>query len=410
MALGSFQLFLGQVATSPEVLKLRVIQIIFDILMVHEGAFLGQGSTNGDKIVDFLLQLLENEELPRVQALLCVGLAKLMLAGMIAEERVLQTLVLVFISPETAENQELRQCLSYFFPVYAYSSVANQRRMRNVRLHTLICPRVAANLLLRSSFRRSRRSLKLIAIGTERRYWSLRHKSRTCLPTGPILSVQSASSPLLRVVVVVTLTQPPRTAVKGIRNGSEKDPVQLELAADIVKALFSVDYDSKPPQTHLAQRQVLTASSEEDKKALCQMLGKLHMPDEVDDDKVRTLKLLVSNLRSVRFPLSRVIVLYNLIGKCPQRRPPRDTTAKNALAKFETALSKKYERQLENFSEEELRKLEELRDMFEFLDDIIPLEEDEDELPRKGKKRCVCRVLLACPPACSERASALGAQ
>ena len=194
MALGSFQLFLGQVATSPEVLKLRVIQIIFDILMVHEGAFLGQGSTNGDKIVDFLLQLLENEELPRVQALLCVGLAKLMLAGMIAEERVLQTLVLVFISPETAENQELRQCLSYFFPVYAYSSVANQRRMRNVRLHTLITCRVASDPLLRSSSRRSRRSLRHIATGMERRYWSPRHKSRTCLPTGLILSVQSASS------------------------------------------------------------------------------------------------------------------------------------------------------------------------------------------------------------------------
>ena len=42
-------------------------------------------------------------------------------------------LVLVFISPETAENQELRQCLSYFFPVYAYSSQANQRRMKDVR-------------------------------------------------------------------------------------------------------------------------------------------------------------------------------------------------------------------------------------------------------------------------------------
>ena len=74
------------------------------------------------------------------------------------------------------------------------------------------------------------------------------------------------------------------------------------------------------------------------------MLSKLHMPDEVDDDKVRTLKLLVSNLRSVRFSPSRLTVLYKLISECLQRRPPRDTTAKNALAKFETALSKKYER------------------------------------------------------------------
>ena len=57
-----------------------------------------------------------------------------------------------------------------------------------------------------------------------------------------------------------------------------------------------------------------------------------------------------------------------------QRRPPRDTSAKNALSKFENALSKKYEKALENFSEDEFRKLEELKDLFEFLDDIIPLD------------------------------------
>jgi hypothetical protein len=39
--------------------------------------------------------------------------------------------------------------------------------------------------------------------------------------------------------------------------------------------------------------------AEEDKKALCQVLGKLHIPDTVDDDKLRTLKLLMHSLRSV---------------------------------------------------------------------------------------------------------------
>ncbi len=72
-----------------------------------------------------------------------------------------------------------------------------------------------------------------------------------------------------------------------------------------------------------------------------------------------------------------------------QRRPPRDTTAKNALAKFDATITKKYEKQLENFSDEELRKLEELKELFEFLDDIIPLEDDEDEAPKKGRKRLV---------------------
>jgi condensin complex subunit 3 len=43
MALNSFQLFLGQIQSAPEVLKIRVLQIVFDILMVHEGEFLGKG-------------------------------------------------------------------------------------------------------------------------------------------------------------------------------------------------------------------------------------------------------------------------------------------------------------------------------------------------------------------------------
>lgn len=44
----------------------------------------------------------------------------------------LKSLVLVYVSPETADNQELRQCLAYFFPVYCYSNPRNQRRMQQV--------------------------------------------------------------------------------------------------------------------------------------------------------------------------------------------------------------------------------------------------------------------------------------
>jgi condensin complex subunit 3 len=44
MALNSFQLFLSQVQAAPEVLKLRVLQVVFDVLMVHEGDFLANAS------------------------------------------------------------------------------------------------------------------------------------------------------------------------------------------------------------------------------------------------------------------------------------------------------------------------------------------------------------------------------
>jgi condensin complex subunit 3 len=97
-----------------------------------------------------------------------------------------------------------------------------------------------------------------------------------------------------------------------------------------------------------------------DKKVLCQALSKLYLPPETDDDdKVRTLKLLVHNLRA--------------------RRPPRDASALASLVKFDGALSKRFEKQLEDFNEAEYRQLQSLQGLFEFLDDIVPLDEDEDE-------------------------------
>lgn len=48
------------------------------------------------------------------------------------EFQILQKLVIVYFAPETIDNQDLRQCLTYFFPVYCYSAPANQRRMFEV--------------------------------------------------------------------------------------------------------------------------------------------------------------------------------------------------------------------------------------------------------------------------------------
>ena len=109
MALSSFQLFLSQVQSAPEVLKIRVLQTIFDILMVHEGVFLGPNSANNEMIILFLLSLFEGEESDKVQAVLAVGIAKLMLAGMVADERSIEsTWALMGLSSKLA--QSVRVC------------------------------------------------------------------------------------------------------------------------------------------------------------------------------------------------------------------------------------------------------------------------------------------------------------
>ena len=70
-SLNSFQLFINQVQMASDLLKTCMLKIVFDILMAY-------------------------------------------------------------VSPYTSDNQELRQCISYFFPVYCYSSPINQQNMQKV--------------------------------------------------------------------------------------------------------------------------------------------------------------------------------------------------------------------------------------------------------------------------------------
>jgi condensin complex subunit 3 len=124
------------------------------------------------------------------------------------------------------------------------------------------------------------------------------------------------------------------------------------------------------------------------------MFSKLHIPDAVDDALIRRLKLYVDTVKSVRrsFAISFPLFGCSDYGMSDvQHRPLKDATSRNSLTKFDALISKKFEKQLE-LKEEELRKSEELQDLFEFLDDIIP--EDDGEIvdlepKRRGRKRYV---------------------
>ena len=120
MALNSFQLFLNQLQ-SPSLAdkhKMPVLKIVFDILMVHEAHFLGPSSPTvssteytdsailtfyfqGEKIIEFLMHVFENTELPEMHSLMVTGLTKLVLSGMIKDNRVWLLVLNILSSPLT---------------------------------------------------------------------------------------------------------------------------------------------------------------------------------------------------------------------------------------------------------------------------------------------------------------------
>ena len=105
--MNSLQLFLSQVKSAPESSRVKVLQIVFDILMTYEKDILGKpehivclfnvlcfscmfnaATSQGQRVIAFIMQVLETEDSKAIQALICLGLSKLMLFGLVTDERV----------------------------------------------------------------------------------------------------------------------------------------------------------------------------------------------------------------------------------------------------------------------------------------------------------------------------------
>ncbi|KAG5642733.1 hypothetical protein DXG03_002278 [Asterophora parasitica] len=228
---------IAKVQSTPEGLKLRVLQIIFDILIVYEQDFFARSEDIAQQITNFLLQSLESEDSPAIQALMCVGLSKLLLSGLIKDPKVLTCLILIYVSPTTSTNEELRQCLSYFFPVYCYSAPDNQKRMRSIFISTF-------DLFLRA---------------------------RENLDDGQDMITLSQFGLLL-----TDWTNPLKSAeMWGLKTDVGDHHTHVELSLDILRAL----YDSE--------------RSDEELKVPCQLLRHLHIIPGLDSRSIHKLDILL---------------------------------------------------------------------------------------------------------------------
>ncbi|KAF8797851.1 hypothetical protein BYT27DRAFT_7123670 [Phlegmacium glaucopus] len=325
LAIKSIPLFMSQISTSPISIKTILVEALFDIFMKHDADMFRNHDNNIEALTRFLMGHIKGEQDPKVKALLCKGTAKLVLAGMITDVDVIKNLIKAYLDPLTADNQELRQCLAFFLQMYSYSSPANQKRMCEIFIHV---------------------------------FFDVNEDRKVAKDGGEQSDIVSSAQV---AAMFIDWTDPLRLSqainARKTQDGTNADEcVQLDMAEDILKILFEKD--------------LKVGIEKEDKRVLCQMLNKLHVPDVVDDYRIRSLKLLMDNLRA--------------------RRPLRDSACNAAFTKFETVFSKKFEKQLQHFTEEEFRKLEELTKLFEFLDSIIPLDDDENEsidAPRRSRIR-----------------------
>ncbi|KAL1732694.1 armadillo-type protein [Schizophyllum commune] len=114
-----------------------------------------------------------------------------------------------------------------------------------------------------------------------------------------------------------------------------------------------------------------TDPEQDERKPLCSMLPALRLPDgeDVDALKVQKVKLLTETLLKGRHP--------------PPGKGPRDL-----VEKFDKQLEKRYASQLEGFSREEARERDEFKALFEFVDDLLTSDGEEDVKPStRGSSR-----------------------
>ncbi|ODQ66377.1 hypothetical protein NADFUDRAFT_13391, partial [Nadsonia fulvescens var. elongata DSM 6958] len=121
-----------------EELQIESLKIIGDLLIVHGPAILDvEGCVDSLSLFRLFYKAIRNSESHEVQATAAEALCKLFLAGVIKEEELLKAIVMVYFHHDSSENHALRQILNFCLPVYAYSSLENQKRIANITVDSL---------------------------------------------------------------------------------------------------------------------------------------------------------------------------------------------------------------------------------------------------------------------------------
>lgn len=238
-----------------------------------------------------------------MQAAGTTALCKLMLTSVITDEDLLKQGVLSYFDPTTKENAAVRQALTYFLPVYCHSKRENMARMASVAPAIL-----HSQLNLSEEVDEEEELVGISAVGSMLVDWTDARK----------LVVQDHAQ--------VSWDDMGRKEVKAA-NGD----IHLDLAEALFERALTSGCSSKPPSPLspllIALQLILhflwpllTLHSEEEKKAITSMLGKLYITSNSSAEKLQTV--------------------LDLAAEAMDSKIAGDATGRNALNKLHTALVK----------------------------------------------------------------------
>lgn len=132
-------------------LQTIALQIITDIIITHPTLLAEPANEEEENplirpILKTFSKSIKSGD-PAVQSTGATALSKAMLSRLITDTDLLKQLVVAYFDPDTAENAQLRQSLSYFLPVYCHSRADNATRMV-----TVACPVIAKLANVREAF------------------------------------------------------------------------------------------------------------------------------------------------------------------------------------------------------------------------------------------------------------------
>ena len=286
-------LFIHCFTKGHDALQVTAIHILADILTTHPSLILSATADAGlqKSILKIFAKGMKAEHTPDVQAAATIALCKLMLTSVIQDDDLLKQIVICYFDPATKDNSAVRQALSYFLPVYCHSRKENMERMANVAggvMHSLVD--------MSEELEEGEEMVGVSTVGNMLVDWTDARK----------LVVQDEAS--------ISWDEAGKKEVKAV-NGD----VHLDLAESLLERAINQGCSSERTRRVFAPV-VLTGDTEEDKKALIAMLGKLYITANSKTEKLQsTIKLVVEAI---------------------DNKVAQDAPSRNALNKLHLALSK----------------------------------------------------------------------